>query len=72
MGLNDGAFLVLASVRLLAWVVVGSLLVKVMTILGGIIVQVPILVPEQVEPVISRTTGTVIVIVPDGESAGSM
>jgi hypothetical protein len=47
--------------------VVRSVLVKEITNLGGIIIQLPIFVPEQVaEFVISIIYGTVIVIVPVG------
>lgn len=48
------------------------MLVNITVILGGITVQVPMLVPEHDEPEISIIEGAVIVTVPFGLMAGRM
>lgn len=72
VGFNEGALRTLLNITVEAWVTVRSVFVNIIVILGGITVQVPMLVPEHDEPEISMIDGAVIVTVPLGVIAGRM
>ena len=76
IGLKEGAFLILLKTTLLEYVIVVSralfVFVNDIRTVGGIIVQVPMFVPEHVEDVSYSTEGTVKTKVPVGAKPGKM
>lgn len=71
-GFKDIAFFTFDNVTVKDFAVVLSKLLNVISKLGGIMVQLLLLVNEHTEFDISMADGTVILTVPDGDWAGSI